>query len=203
MSAEISPVSELLHAWSRGAKEALEDLVPLLYPELHRIAERQFAGQRADHTLQPSALVNELYLRFEKREDVDWRDREHFLAIAATEMRRILIVHARKKGAAKRGFGATRVFLTEIAEPTAEPGERWADLLAVDEALTRLQAMDPEACRIVELRFFGGLSMPEVARVLGVTERTVYRRWAAARAWLYSQLSEPGAGDGGSVAPKG
>ena len=187
---QVSLVSELLQAWRHGAKEALEDLAPLIYPELHRMAKRQFANQRMDHTLQPSALVNELYLRFEEREEVDWRDREHFLAIAATEMRRILITHARKKGAAKRGFGETRVLLTEIANVAAEPGGLLADLLAVDEALIRLQAMDPEACKIVELRFFGGLSVPEVAQVLSVTERTVYRHWSVARAWLYNQLSE-------------
>ncbi len=191
-----SVVSDLLQAWSRGAKDALEALVPLLYPELHRIAERQFASQRPSHTLQPSALVNELYLRFEQREEVDWRDREHFLAIAATEMRRILITHARRKGAAKRGDGVTRVLLADVTDPGVEPGDRWVDLLAVDEALRRLQAMDPEACRTVELRFFGGLSVPESARALGVTERTVYRHWAAARAWLYTQLSQPAAAGG-------
>ena len=182
-----SVVSELLQAWSLGAKDALEALVPLIYPELHRIAERQFASQRASHTLQPSALVNELYLRFEGRDEVDWRNREHFLAIAATEMRRILITHARRKGAAKRGDGVTRVLLADATDPGAD-GDRWLDLLAVDEALEHLRAMDPEAARIVELRFFGGLSVPEAARVLGVTERTVYRHWAAARAWLYRQL---------------
>lgn len=192
---KVSLVSELLHAWSHGDKNALEDLVPLVYPELHRIANRLFADQRADHTLQPSALVNELYLRFETREGLDWRDRAHFLAIAATEMRRILITHARKKGAGKRGFSKTRVFLTDIEDPAGEPRDRVVDLLVIDEALTRLEAMDPESCQIVVLRYFGGLSTPEVARVLGVTERTVYRRWAAARAWLYNQLNIPRSAD--------
>ena len=198
-----SVVSELLQAWSHGAKDALEALVPLIYPELRQIAGRQFARQRMSHTLQPSALVNELYLRFEERKEVDWRDREHFLAIAATEMRRILITHARRKGAAKRGDGVARVLLTDVTDPSAEPGERWVDLLAVDEALTQLQALDPEAAKLVELRFFGGLSVPEAARALDVTERTVYRHWSVARAWLYRQLTRSAdVGDGkANVAP--
>ncbi len=193
---EASSVSELLQAWSRGDEGALEELIPLVVGELHRIAERLFANQRANHTLQPSALVNELYLRFEKREDVEWRDRAHFFAIAATEMRRLLVAHARRKGAVKRGCGEVQVELTEIADPAGEPLDRVVDLLALEEALTRLGAMDPEACRIVELRYFGGLSVPEAARVLDITERTVFRRWAAAKGWLYNQLSEPEAVDG-------
>ena len=180
--------SELLQAWNDGEEGALRHLMPLLYADLCRIAERLLARQRADPMLQPGVLVNELYLRFERMSRTHWRDPEHFLAIAATEMRRILMTHARRKQAAKRGFGTFLTVLSEADALVSEGSDRGVDSLALDAALKRLKSIDAEAGRIVEQRFFFGWSVPEIARGLGVTERTVYRRWAFARAWLQDQL---------------
>ncbi len=181
-------MSELLQAWNDGEEEALRHLMPRLYPDLCRMAERLLARHRADPILQPAVLVNELYLRFEKKGRTDWRDLEHFLAIAATEMRRIMLTHARRKQAVKRGFGTTLAALSAAHDLKCESSDRGVNALALETALTRLKSVDAEAGRIVEQRFFIGLSVPEVARTLGVTERTVYRRWAFAKAWLYDQL---------------
>ncbi len=188
-SVEKNPsMSELLQAWNDGEEGALRHLMPLLYADLCRMAERLLARHRVDPLLQPGVLVNELYLRFEKKSRPDWRDPEHFLAIAATEMRRILTTHARRKQAAKRGFGAAPAALSEADELADQDADREVRALALETALTRLKSIDAEAGRIVEQRFFIGLSVPEIARTLGVTERTVYRRWAFAKAWLHDQL---------------
>lgn len=187
-----SSVAELLQAWNNGDRGAFSHLMPILFTDLYRTAERLLARERADPMLQPGALVNELYLRFEQRRRVDWRDPEHFLAISVTEMRRILVMHARRRQAAKRGFGRSQVALSEAAGLVDEGagGVGVVNALALGTALARLKSVDAEAGRIVEQRFFFGLSMPEIARRLGTTERTVYRRWAFAKSWLYDQLTE-------------
>jgi RNA polymerase sigma factor (TIGR02999 family) len=183
--AELSDVTRVLLGWNDDGKEALDRLMPLVEDELRRRASSYLIRERAGHTLQPTALVNELYLRLIDRRQVSWQSRVHFFAFAARVMRRILVDHARSRGAARRGAGWIAVTL----DPGLEAGEeRDFDLIALDQALERLAALDPDQARIVELRFFGGLSAPETAEVLGIGEATVHRRWASARAWLYGQL---------------
>jgi len=169
-----------------------EELMPLVYDQLRRLAARLLAGERRDHTLQPTALVNEAYLRLIDQSRVDWRGRTHFFAIGARMMRRLLIDHARRHGSAKRGEGWRRVTL---AEPIAGAGRCDLDqceLLDLHGALERLAACDAREARIVELRFFGGLTTSEIAEVLGVSNRTVEGDWMHARAWLRRELSRPG-----------
>ncbi len=177
-------VTRLLLAWRRGDNGALEELIPLVYEELHRMAERQLRRERSDHTLQPTAIVHEAYLRLLARQDEDWQNRTHFFAVAAQSMRRILVDHARARGAKKRGGRGTR-WLIETAAMT-EP--RAVDLMAVDDALVKLSALDAEQSRVVELRFFGGLTEDQAAEVLGVSSRTVRRKWTLAKAFLYREL---------------
>ena len=165
-------VTGLLLSWGRGDEAALERLVPLVYAELHRIAMRVMQGERPDHSLQATALVNEAYLRLMDVRRVDWRDRNHFLSMAARLMRRVLVDHARRRRYQKRGGGAVRVTLTEGLELTREPGR---DLVALDDALTALAAVDERKSRVIELRFFGGLSIEETAAVLDVSVDTVMR----------------------------
>jgi len=185
---QLSPeeITGLLQAWSHGDQSALEKLVPLVYAELHRLAKRYMGREHEGHTLQTSALVNEAYLRLVDAGNVHWQNRTHFFAVSAQIMRRILIDFARSRHNLKRGGGARRVSLDEV--PDALP-DRPADLLALDEALTRLADLNPRQARVVELRYFGGLNEAEVAETLKVSPRTVRHDWSLARAWLYRELS--------------
>ena len=180
-------VTQLLVDWSHGDQSALDQLMPLVYDELRRLAHRHMARERGQHTLQTTALVNEAYLRLVEQKDVHWQNRAHFFAIAAQMMRRILIDYARKRGYAKRGGGAPHVPLDEAAVLSEE---RAADLIALDEALNSLAALDEQQCRVVELRFFGGLTIEETAAVLGLSVDKVKREWSTAKAWLAKQMSE-------------
>jgi RNA polymerase sigma factor (TIGR02999 family) len=179
-------VTRLLLAWKRGDRDALESLIPLVYDDLHRMAERHLRGERSGHTLQPTAIVNEAYLRLVGSEGGDWQNRAHFFAAAARSMRRILVDHARSRDAKKRGGGGTRVLLDTaiIVEPRA------VDLIAVDDALERLAALDPAQGRVVELRFFAGLTEGETAEALGISPATVHRKWLSAKAYLHRELTE-------------
>lgn len=177
-------ITELLIAWSDGRREALDDLLPLVYGELRRLASRYLRHEPLNHTLQPTALVHEAYMRLIDQRRVKWRNRAHFYGVAAQIMRRILVDHARAQRADKRGAGWERVPLVEDAIPTSDD----VDVLALDEALVRLAAFDPQQGRIVELRYFGGLTIDEVAEVVGVSAATVVREWTIAKAWLRSEL---------------
>ncbi len=170
----------------RGNESALDELLPVVYGELRRIAARYLHRERDDHTLQPTALVNEAYLRLVDQRQQDWRNRAHFFAVAAQAMRRILIDHARSRGKAKRGGGAYKVPLDDVL---ALAEERPEEMIALDDALRALAAVDPRKSRVVELRFFGGLSVEETAEALGVSEMTVMRDWSMARAWLHREMS--------------
>lgn len=178
-------VTRLLLAWRKGDRDALERLIPLVYGELHRMAERYLRRERPGHTLQPTAIVNEAYLRLVGGELPDWQNRAHFFAVAAQSMRRILVEHARRRDAQKRGGGGTRYLLDTVV--MTEP--RAVDLIAVDDALARLAELDPEQARVVEMRFFGGLTEEETAAVLSVSSKTVQRKWLAAKIFLYHELS--------------
>jgi RNA polymerase sigma-70 factor (ECF subfamily) len=180
-------MTQLLVAWSEGDQSALEQLLPLVNTELRRLAGHYMRRENPGHTLQTSALVNEAYLRLIDQKNVRWQNRAHFFGIAAQLMRRILIDHARKHQYQKRGGGAIQVSLDEAV---AVVEARAAELLAVDEALERLTAMDARKGRIVELRFFGGLTEDETAEVMGVSLPTVQREWRAAKAWLHRMLTE-------------
>ena len=177
----------MLQAWAKGDLEARDRLLPIVYGELRKQAARQLRSERAGHTLQPTALVHEVYLRLAQPRRVPWESRAEFFAAAAQAMRRILVDHARKRAAAKRAGNWTRV---ELPADVAIAGKNEVDLLALDDALDRLAALDPRHARIVELRFFGGLSVPETASVLKVSTATVKRDWALARAWLHRRLEE-------------
>jgi RNA polymerase sigma factor (TIGR02999 family) len=179
-------VTEMLHEWSsRGDREALDELIPIVYEELRRQAARQLRHERPGHTLQTTALVHEAYLRLVDQKGARWQNRAHFFAIAAQMMRRILVDHVRKTSAAKRGGSALRLPLDEVFVMT---DERPIDLIAIDEALVRLSALDPQQGRVVELRFFGGLSVEETAEVLDISPRTVKRDWRVAKAWLHREI---------------
>jgi RNA polymerase sigma-70 factor, ECF subfamily len=169
-----------------GDEQALQKLTPLVYEQLHRVAQRYMAGERSDHTLQTTALVNEVYLRLVDCGQVEWQDRAHFFAVSAQLMRRILIDFARSRGYQKRGAGIAHVSLDEAPSVCHEPD---ANLLALDDALKELAAVDERESKVVELRFFGGLSIEETAEVLGVSTKTVLREWRLARAWLLRKLS--------------
>lgn len=182
-------VTALLVDWSNGDQNALDRLTPLVYDELRRLAAGQLRGERSDHTLQATALANEAYLRLVDQKRVQWRDSAHFRALAAQMMRRILIDYARKTHSAKRGGGAAKVSLEEAAEIGVS---REPDVLEVDEGILELAEVEPELARIVELRYFGGLSSEQIAEVLGVSVPTVTRRWRTARAWLYRYLTGGG-----------
>lgn len=182
------PVTELLQAWRRGEAAADEKLLALVYGELKRLAAAQLRGERQGHTLQPTALVHEAYLRLMKQHSVAWQNRAQFFALASQIMRRTLVDHARARHAAKRPGAGTRVQV-DFEAAAAPPGSNEVDLHALDEALDQLAAADPRQARIVELRFFGGLSHEEVAAVLDVSLATVNRDWRMARAWLYRRLT--------------
>lgn len=180
-------ITRLLADWSNGNQAALEQLMPLVYEELRRLARHYMRHERAGHTLQTTDLVHEAYLRLADYDRMRWQDRAHFFAVAAQLMRRILVDHARTRQRFKRGGGAVMVSLG--AEGVMSP-QRSEDLLALDEALTRLAALDPRKSRVVELRLFGGLDNEEVAEVLKVSANTVIRDWKMAMAWLRRELGE-------------
>lgn len=177
----------MLQAWAKGDLEARDRLLPIIYDELRREAAHQLRGERTGHTLQPTALVHEVYLRLAQPRRVPWRSRAEFFAAAAQAMRRILVDHARKRAASKRAGNWTRI---ELAADVAIEGNRELDLLALDDALDRLAELDPRHARIVELRFFGGLSVVETASVLKISTATVKRDWSFACAWLHRRLEE-------------
>ncbi len=183
-------VTQLLQAWSSGDQNALEELTPLVYGELHRLAHRYMLRERAGHTLQTTALVNEAYLKLGDAANVQWQNRAHFFAISAGLMRRILVDFARTRGSRKRGGDAHKVQLDEAC--VGSPG-RDGDLIALDSALTSLAAIDPRQAMVVELRFFGGLGVEETAKVLGISPRTVKREWAVAKLWLLREMKHGGA----------
>ena len=180
-------ITQLLHDWRAGDASALERLTPLVYDDLRRIARRHLAGERPGSTLQPTALVHEAWLRLARHERVAWQDRAHFLAVGALTIRRLLVEQARRRKAQKRGGGAVTVTLSAAA---GEPAGPELDLIALDDALTRLGELSPRQARVVELRFFGGLTVQETARVVGVSPATVKLDWQMARAWLYAALKE-------------
>jgi RNA polymerase sigma-70 factor (ECF subfamily) len=180
-------VTVLLARWNQGEEAAREALVPLVYEELRRVARKCLALQRRDHTLQSTALVHEAYLRLVGRTAVHWQDRVHFFAVASRMMRGILVDHARKHGAAKRGGEAVTLVLDEAV---MLPNKKELNVVVLDEALTRLASLDARQGQIVELRFFGGLSIEEVAHMLGISPATVKREWATARLWLHNAMSE-------------
>lgn len=179
-------VTRILHDWSGGDDAAPERLMPFVYDELRRLARSFLAGERGAHTLQPTALVHEAYVRLVDQRSVNWQNRAHFYGLAASMMRRVLIDHARARAAGKRGGAAVRLSLDDVQIPLEQ---RAADFVALDEALERLAQFDERKCRIVEMRFFAGLSEEEIAEVLGVATRTVLREWKKARLWLYRELS--------------
>ncbi|MGA9772528.1 MAG: sigma-70 family RNA polymerase sigma factor [Blastocatellia bacterium] len=178
-------VTQLLQQAQVGDRAALDELLPLVYKELKRIARRQLANERQGHTLQATALVHEAYLRLVDQHSVDWRNRAHFFSIAAEMMRRILVNHAINRRAQKRGSGET---LLSLDEAVKLPNKQNLDLISLDEALNRLAELDPAQARIVELRFFAGLTNEEVAAVLEISDSTVKREWRSAKAWLAAQL---------------
>jgi len=172
-----------------GELTALDELLPLVYGELRRLANSYLKRERSDHTLQPTALVHEAYLRLVGQKSIEWQNRAHFYGIAANMMRRILVDHARAHATEKRGGAAVRLSIEDVQIPLEQ---RAADFVALDEALTELAKFDERKARIVEMRFFGGLTDEEIAEVLGVTTRTVWRDWKTARLWLFRELSKPG-----------
>lgn len=182
-------LTRLLRAWSEGDKQALAELVPQVQSELRRLARAYMAGERPNHPLQTTALINEAYIRLIGWNNVQWHSRAHFFAVAAQLMRKVLVDIARSRGRTKRGGGA---FETSLDEGCVYSQERTRDLLAVDEALTKLETLDPRKSRIVELKFFGGLTEEEVAAVLEISERTVRREWSLARAWLHHEITGGG-----------
>ena len=180
-------LTQLLLSWNKGDKTALDEMMPLVYDELRRIARSYLRRERPDHTLQPTALVHEAYLRLVDQHAVDWKNRAQFLGVAAQMMRRILVNHANRRQAGKRGGSALTLSLDHAVNLLVE---RDLSVVALDRALTALAAIDPQQSRIVELRFFGGLTLEEVAEVVGVSLATVKREWSTARLWLRRQLSQ-------------
>ncbi len=179
------PLTGLLRAWSGGDRAALDALVPLVYAELRAQARRHLWKERRNHTLQPTALVHETFLRLQSQRRAHWQNRRQFFAVAAQTMRRVLVDHARARIAAKRGAGRTLVPLEDAPAPARAPG---VDVLALDQALSRLASLDARQAQVVEMRYFGGLSAEETAAALGVSLPTVKRDWALARAWLFRTL---------------
>jgi RNA polymerase sigma factor (TIGR02999 family) len=192
MAAIPQEITQLLLSWSEGDNSALDRLIPLVYPELRRLARQHMRRENAGHTLQTSALINEAYLRLVDQQAVKWQGRAHFFAVAAQVMRHILIDHARSLHYAKRGAGAQHVPLDEV---TLVSQERAAEFVALDESLTLLAAVDPRKSQIVELRFFGGLTVEEAAEVMKLSSITIKREWRSARAWLHLEMSKGAAGE--------
>lgn len=182
---ERDSVTAWLQRWSAGDETAFEAVITRLYADLRRIAKSQMRREDAGHTLQPTALVHEVCLRFLRQDETSWESREHFLAVAAHLMRRVLVDHARQQHSAKRGSGVSPLPLDEAGDV---PLDRPAELVALDEALTELSAVSPDRARIIELRYFGGLTIEEIAAVLNVSPATVSRSWRSARAWLHKEM---------------
>ena len=190
-SPEPHELTKLLRAWSGGSDAALEALLSKVYAELRRMAKAQLARERPGHTLVPTALVHEVYLRLAREKKISWRDRAHFFRACACMMRRILVDHARRRLAQKRS-GATTVALSSFADKSADATNEVVDLIALDRALESLETLSPRQCRVVEMRFFAGLSIEETAASLGVASRTVKLDWTKARAWLHHEMSRGG-----------
>jgi RNA polymerase sigma-70 factor, ECF subfamily len=184
-AAPCGQVSGLLRAWSDGDREALDRLTPIVYDELHRLAQRYMKRERPGHSLQTTALVNEAYMRLVDYKGMQWQNRAHFFAVSAQLMRRILVEHARRHNL-KRGGGVQHVSLEETA---LVGGDQSADLVALDDAMNALALLDPRKAQVVEMRFFGGLSVEETAEVLKLSSVTVMRDWSTAKAWLYRELT--------------
>ena len=180
-------ITQLLKDWSDGDQQALTKLIPLVYDELRRLAQRYMAQERPDHTLQTTALVHEAYLRLVDLNNVRWQNRAHFFGVSAQLMRHILVDYARNQHAAKRGGANLKLSLDEAVNLS---DERAVELVALDDAMARLASLDPQKSRIAELRFFGGLNIEEVAEILGVSAATVVRQWRLARAWLNREISK-------------
>jgi RNA polymerase sigma factor (TIGR02999 family) len=185
METSSADVSQLLRDWSDGNRCALDRLTPIVYEELRRVARHYLKGERAGHSLQTTALVNEAYMRLVDYKRMQWQNRAHFFAVSAQLMRRILVEHARRHNL-KRGGGVQHVSLDEVG---AVGGKRAADMVALDDALNALARLDPRKAQVVEMRFFGGLSVEETAEVLKVSPVTVMRDWSTAKAWLYREMS--------------
>jgi RNA polymerase sigma factor (TIGR02999 family) len=186
MTSTPAEITQLLIAWNQGDQGARAELMPLVYDELRRLARGYLRRERPNHTLQPTALVHEAYLRLIDQSRVNWQNRAHFFGIAARVMRQLLINHAEARRAAKRGGSAERITLNDLDHVAVE---QEVDLVALDEALKRLERLDPPQGQIVELRFFGGLTVEEIAEVMAVSPATVKREWGTARAWLRRELS--------------
>jgi RNA polymerase sigma-70 factor, ECF subfamily len=186
MRAADGEVTLLLKAMKNGDESASEKLFPLVYTELHRLARSYMRRERPDHTLQPTALINEAYLRL-ARDNIDWQSRQHFIGVAANVMRRLLVDHARAHNAERRSGGADRV---ELGEGLMVSIERSAEVLALHDALTALEALDPRQAKVVELRYFGGFSVAEIGDILEMSPRSVKRHWALARIWLLKQMNK-------------
>jgi len=186
MTPQPKEVTQLLQQSARGDREALDQLLPLVYNELRQIADRYLRRERADHTLQATALVHEAYLRLVDQRETEWQNRAHFFGVAAQMMRRILVDYARAGQTAKRGSGGLKVSLDDVLEISEEQMD---GMVALDEALTALEKLDPQKSRIVELRFFGGLSIEETAQAMGLGTATVIRQWRMAKAWLYKEVT--------------
>ena len=180
-------ITQLLLAWNQGDEQALNRLVPLVHGELHRLAHRYMAGERPGHPLQTTALINEAYLRLIDSSRVRWQNRAHFFAVSAQLMRRILVDVARARAKLKRGGDAIQVSLDEAMDMPRDPGP---DLIALDDALTMLAAFDERKSKVIELRFFGGMSVEETAEVLGISPMTVMRDWGLAKVWLLRELEK-------------
>jgi RNA polymerase sigma factor (TIGR02999 family) len=187
MAGPTSNVTGLLLRWNQGVEEAREQLIPLVYSELRKLAARSLRGERAGHTLQPTALVHEAYQKLIDQRSVEWQNRAHFYGVAAGLMRRILVDHARRRNARRRGGGAEKV--PDVEDAAGAVGPRDVDLVALDHALLELASFDPQQARIVELRYFGGLSLEETAEAAGISRATVHREWTLARAWLRQRLT--------------
>jgi RNA polymerase sigma-70 factor (ECF subfamily) len=182
-------VTRILHEWKDGNREALDRLIPIVYDELRTIASKQLAREWRHDRLQTTTVVNEAYVKLFAQRQVDWQNRGHFFAIAAQLMRRILVDHARRELREKHGGSAVHVGLDDALSKPAEPALDALDALALDAALQKLEALDPDQGRIVELRFFGGLTVEETAAALGISPATVKREWAVAKGWLYRELT--------------
>jgi RNA polymerase sigma-70 factor, ECF subfamily len=182
---DTTAVTDWLLQLGRADKNGLDAMLPLVYDELHRLAVQYLGREDPGHTLQPTALVHEAYLRLVDQRRVDWRNRAQFIGVAAGMMRRILVDHARDRLARKRGSGAQQVSLSLVEAPSGQPD---VELIVLEQALEQLAAMDPRKARVVELKFFGGLTIEEISEVLGISEATVEREWSFARAWLYRAM---------------
>ena len=187
MEKDVSEITRILQDWNEGKDEAKEELLPFVYAELRRQARMMMASERGNHTLQPTALVHEAFIRIGKQTGVDWQNRSHFYGIASRLMRQILIDHARKHATAKRGSNPIHFSLDDVQVSIKDRAD---SLLVINEALDRLEQFDEQQAKIVEMRFFGGMNNTEIAENLGISERTVGREWLAARLWLYRELTE-------------